>query len=62
MLLSMNSTIIIRQIASLRKPQMWLQKPIKIMIELLNTKDTRTSIKSLVITLVFQATINVLNM
>ena len=39
----------------LRKPQMWLKKPN-------DTKDTRKSIKLLVITLIFQATINVLNM
>ena len=40
------------------KKKMWLQKP----NELLNTKDTRTFTKSLVIPLVFLATINVLNM
>ena len=39
----------------LRKPQMWLKKPN-------DTKHTRKSIKLLVITLIFQATINVLNM
>ena len=49
----MNNNIIISE--RLRKPQMWLKKPN-------DTKDTPTSIKLLVITLIFQATINVLNM